>query len=595
MKGIRGRITWTNLILIVVTLLISGVFTLRFIETVYMENLRKALVDEARLTASWVSPYMVAPDAYLRQIGEVAGRANVVTGKRITLYEPGGRPVYDTALQPAGTERGTPEVEQALRGQEGSDVRLDPGKGTNVLFVAIPITAGPNLLGAVRIGIPLSGVYRELGSALGSFGVSLLVVAILSSLVGMYFASGIARPIEEITRVTRRIADGAFDERVRHWSRDELGVLGESVNLMASRLAEQIEDLTQEKSKLEAIIASMESGVMVVDRAGRIRVVNRATENLLRHPGRQLLGQWHWEVGRSYGLSSMIDEVLLTGEPRRKEIVLMAPAETNVEVYAAPIKGKNESITGAVVVLHDVSKWRRVEQMRTEFVANVSHELRTPITAVKGFAETLLDGALEDPELRRQFIKIIYEESDRLSRLVNDLLELSKIESGHAVLQFERCDITDLVRTTVDKLVLQAKQHGLTLQAHLPEQPVFAEVARDRVSQVLINLIGNAISYTPEGGRIDVDLEEGREWITVRVRDTGIGIPKEDLPRLFERFYRVDKARARRSGGTGLGLAIVKHIVEAHGGTVHVESELGAGSTFSFALPKRQGDEEAGL
>lgn len=588
MKGIRGRITFTYMILIVVTLLISGIYTLQFIERVYMENLRKTLIDQAKIMANWVSPLMVAPDSSLPMITDVAASVNVTTGKRITVFDPQGKPLYDSSLRPFEDVMIKPEVREALERRVGSDIRTDPSQGTNLLFVAVPITGGPDVLGAVRVGIPLSGIYKELRGVWGSVGISLLVVAMISSLVGMYFASGIARPIEEITRVTRRIAGGAFHERVRHRSQDELGVLGESVNLMATRLSDQIEDLTQEKSKLEGIIASMDSGVMVVDRSGRILVANRATENLLRHSGNKLLGQWHWEVGRSYGLSSLIDEVLLTGQSRRSEILLTSPMETSVELYVTPIRGKNESIVGAVAVLHDVSKWRRVEQMRTEFVANVSHELRTPITAVKGFAETLLDGALENSEMRKQFIKIIYEESDRLSRLVNDLLELSKIESGHVALQFELCEMNDLVRETVDKLAHQAGQHGLSLEARIPAEPIYAEVTRDRIAQVLINLIGNAVAFTPAEGQIEVFLEEQEEEVTIRVKDTGIGIPREDLPRLFERFYRVDKARDRRSGGTGLGLAIVKHIVEAHEGKVYVESALGKGSTFSFTLPKRQ-------
>lgn len=590
MRGIRERITLSYVVLILITLLASGVLILQFLERVYMQNLRETLKDEAEIMANWVSPLMVAPDSSSALIAEVADTIRSSTGKRVTVYGRNGNLLYDTSLSPLEGRVLPPEIEEAVNRRLGSEIRFDPRLKTNVLFIAVPVTGGEQVLGAVRIGIPLEGVYGELRGLWASIGVGLLVVAVISSLAGLYFASGIARPIEEITRVTRRIAGGAFHERVRHRSRDELGVLGESVNLMAGRLSEQIEVLTQEKSKLEGIIANMDSGVMVVDRSGRIQVVNRATENLLRHAGKKLLGEWHWEVGRSYGLSSIIDEVLLTGEPRRKEILLTSPAETSVELYATPIRGKNESIVGAVVILHDVSKWRRVEQMRTEFVANVSHELRTPITAVRGFAETLLHGALDDPETGKQFVKIIYEESDRLSRLIHDLLELSKIESGQSVLQFELCDMNDLVQTTTGRLEHQAKRHGLTLAAHVPDKPVFAEIAKDRISQVLINLVGNAIAYTPEGGRIDVFLEDGDERVTVRVRDTGIGISREHLPRLFERFYRVDKARDRRSGGTGLGLAIVKHIVEAHEGTVDVESEPGRGSTFSFTLPKRQGE-----
>lgn len=589
MQGIRGRITTTYVVLLVVALFISGLFSLKFIEQVYMGKIREGLIDEAKIVADWVSPAMAAPNPYLPTIIEITDTVSSSTNKRITVYDRKGEVLYDTVLimQP-GFATG-PEVNDALNKRIGIDVRLDERQETNSLFVAVPVIRDNQVHGVIRFSILLPGVYGELRGLWGNVAFGLLIVAGISSVIGFYFASGISRPIEEITKVTRRIAGGAFHERVRYRRhKDELAVLGESVNLMATRLADQIEDVTHEKSKLEGVLAHMDSGVMVVDRAGRIQVVNQVTEAMLKHAGKKLLGQWHWEVGRSYGLSTVIDEVLERGESKRAEITLTTPVETTVELYAAPIKGKNDSIVGAVVVLHDVSKWRRVEQMRTEFVANVSHELRTPITAVRGFAETLLDGAMEDPDMRRQFIKIIYEESDRLTRLVTDLLDLSKIESGHSVLQFDRCDMNELVQKTADKLSNEASQHGVQLETHVPERTVWAEVARDRVSQVLINLVGNAIAYTPEGGRIDVFLEDAKDKIVVRVRDTGIGIPREDLPRLFERFYRVDKARARRSGGTGLGLAIVKHIVEAHGGFVHVDSTLGKGSTFSFILPKNQ-------
>ncbi|BCJ87858.1 two-component system histidine kinase PnpS [Effusibacillus dendaii] len=588
MRGIRGRITFTYLVLIVLTLVVAGIYTLQFVERVYMENIRKTLIDEAKIVSNWVAPYMVAPQSTLMMISDVATVVKDATGKRISVFDQKGALVFDSTFRTSDINTQQKEIQDALQHQVGTEIRPDPQIGTNVINVAVPVTGGDNVLGVVRVSMPLSETYRELRGIWESIGIFLLLVALISSVVGMYFASGIARPIEAITRVTRRIASGAFHERVRYGSQDELGLLGQSVNLMAETLSNQIEDLTQEKSKLEAIIASMESGVMVVDRTGRILVVNKATENLLQHTDKNLLGKWHWEVGRSYGLSTLIDEVLLTGESRRKEIVLPTVPETNVEIYGAAVKGIHQTAVGAVIVLHDVSKWRRVEQMRTEFVANVSHELRTPITAVRGFAETLLDGAADDPLMRRQFLSIIYEESGRLHRLVNDLLELSKIESGHLTFQFSMCDLNELVSRTVEKLTHQAEQLHLQIDTRLAPQPVFAEVARDRISQVIINLVGNAMAYTPEGGKIEVVVEEADEQVTIHVRDTGIGIPKEDLPRLFERFYRVDKARDRRSGGTGLGLAIVKHIVEAHQGTVSVKSELGKGSVFSFIIPKRQ-------
>lgn len=589
MRGIRERITITYVILIAAALFVSGIFMLQFIERVYMGNLRDTLKDEAKIVANWVSPMMAAPSPSLQAVEEVADSVAVSSGKRITIYNRNGNDLYDTAQRTDDKPGSKPEIDEALKNRVGSDIRLDPRQGSNVLYIAVPVLGGDQVYGAVRFAVPLGNVYKDLRGLWISIGMGLLVVALLSTLIGMYFASGIARPIEAITRVTQRIAGGAFHERVRYRSQDEVGVLGESVNLMATRLSEQIEDLIQEKSKLEGIIAHMESGVIVVDRAGRIQVVNQTAEHMFQPAnGRRLFGQWHWEIGRSYGLSSMIDEVLLTGGSRRDEISLTNPEETSIEAYVTPIQGKNDTIVGAVVILHDISKWRRLEHMRTEFVANVSHELRTPVTAVRGFAETLLDGAMEDPDTRNQFIKIIYEESDRMSRLVSELLDLSKIESGHSVLQFESSNVNQIALSIVESLSNQAEKNGLQLEAHLPDPPVFAEVARDRISQVLVNLVGNAIAYTPEGGKIDVIVEDAGDNVTLLVRDTGIGIPREDLPHVFERFYRVDKARSRRSGGTGLGLAIVKHIIEAHKGTVKVQSELGKGTTFWFTLPKEQ-------
>ena len=590
--GIRWRIVLTYLVLIVLTLTIFGVYMMQFIETLYMDNLESQIKEETALTATWITPELEFakpkdPDHVL----EMMRRTSVETGGRVTLIDRNGNVLLDTLTdeETKKNQKDYPEFAGANNGSVGIQTRKAEFSTYNVLHVAVPVYGETNTQAAVlRIAVPLQGAHDTLQGMWGKIFVSLLVVAVVASLFGLRFAHGIASPIEAITASTRKMASGDFDERIQLRGRDELGQMADSINAMAERINDHVEDLTQQKGKLEGILTYLVSGVLVVDSSGRITLVNHAVEEMMGVKAEDLLQKWHWEAGHSFGLSSMIDEAILVGTGQKREVTLHTPKERTVEAYISPVVSNGGRIAGAVVLLHDVSDWRRLERMRSEFVANVSHELRTPITAVKGFSETLLDGAMNDPELTKQFLQIIHDESERLKRLVDDLLELSKIESGHAVFKHVQTDLVQLIERTVAKYRHQAETAGLTLSTELPERPVEFEGDVDRVAQVLINLVGNAIAYTPAGGEVAVSVEETEKHAVMVVRDTGIGIPKEDLPRLFERFYRVDKARARRSGGTGLGLAIVKHIVEGHGGKVNVESKVGDGSTFRVYLPWKQ-------
>jgi two-component system phosphate regulon sensor histidine kinase PhoR len=291
------------------------------------------------------------------------------------------------------------------------------------------------------------------------------------------------------------------------------------------------------------------------------------------------------EALKNYPLIQIIDKVLKSGQPQSGEITLIFPAERILDAHAAPVLGERLEPQGAVLVLHDISEIRRLERVRAEFVANVSHELKTPITAIKGFAETLLEGALYNPRSCEEFVNIIADEAERLNRLINDLLSLSRIESRELRLQLEPLELGHEIKQIADMIRPRFQKKELALSVLAPGKPVVAQADRDRLEQVLLNLLENSLMYTPSGGRVEVAVREEEGMAVVSVRDTGIGIPPDDLPRIFERFYRVDRARSRKLGGTGLGLAIVKHIVDAHGGRVWVESELGQGSTFYFTLP----------
>ncbi len=342
---------------------------------------------------------------------------------------------------------------------------------------------------------------------------------------------------------------------------------------------------SSDEAKLEAILSSMVEGVLVVDKRGRILLMNPSLRKDflidVDPKGREPL-----EVIRNVFVSELADAVLKSTEPRviTRQITLLVPQEKNFLVNAAPVLNGPEA-DGAILVFHDITELRRLERVRQDFVANVSHELRTPLSSIKGYAETLLEGALEDKKNAKEFISIIHKDSERLNKLIDDILDLSKIESGKMNMVFIPADISDVIHRTVSVLKKQASMKNITFELNVDQALPKVKGDETRLIQVLMNLADNAIKYTPESGRISISagLEEG--FVRVTVTDTGIGIPENDLPRIFERFYRVDKARSDQQGGTGLGLSIVKHIVSAHGGRIRVASELLKGSTFSFTIP----------
>ena len=352
------------------------------------------------------------------------------------------------------------------------------------------------------------------------------------------------------------------------------------------------EEMMQERRKLEGIMNPLVSGVIIIDSAGRVVLVNAATERLFGLSEADMVGRWHWEAGHHYGLASLVDEAIAFGIVQKREVQLHKPHELTVEAHITPIKESSGGIAGAVVLLHDISEWRRVERMRSDFVANVSHELRTPITALKGFAETLLDGALDDKETTRQFVQIMKDEADRIGRLVEDLLDLSRIEAKQVQLHPHPVTASSLLQKVVDTFFGQAADAGVTLSSEVLSVGCVALGDVDRLQQVLINLVSNALQFTPADGSIVLSAERVGDRIVFAVQDSGVGIPAADVGRVFERFYRVDKTRSRRSGGTGLGLAIVKHIVEAHGGHVGVYSEVGKGSRFFFDVASAEMDND---
>jgi len=458
-----------------------------------------------------------------------------------------------------------------------------------VLFFLAPLAL---FVVAAGFYIGAGGLHRALNAGPAWYDwtlwVALALTGIISPVLGYRLTVRIADALAQSTEMVRRVAEGDFSRTLAAWASEisEMFDLEQGINATALRLQERLAELAEEKGRLEAILTHMAEGVLLLDARKRIVLINPAAEAMLGVRRSDVLGRDHLEVTHHFDLDQRLDRVLQSGEPEVLEIRRARPEEQIVEARLAPAGDAEESPRGVLVVMRDVTQQRQLERMRTEFVANVTHELRTPLTSIRGFAETLLEGALEDPEAARHFVGIIQRESDHLGHLVEDLLDLSRIESGKLKMRKELIRLDTLAAETVGRLKSKADSLGVALAIQIPESLPAISGDPDRLAQVLLNLVDNALKYTPAGGSVTVSAADAGTAVSVSVADTGVGIPKADLPRIFERFYRVDKARTRSTGGTGLGLSIVKHIVESHGGSISVVSDVGQGATFTFTLPK---------
>ncbi len=434
----------------------------------------------------------------------------------------------------------------------------------------------------------LFGVFIGLAKLYNLNLISLWFFVILSFFFSLVLAwisySSLINPLKEVTSIAQSVAGENFEQYMPVFPQNEIGDLGRAIKCMAGRLKRITDHLAAERGRLQAIVSGMSDGVIIMDNWGRVILLNPVVEKLFRITNEASKGKNIIRVFRDDNLEKMLHESLVTGKSIKKRIQLSAPDLRVFTVHVIPT-GTDGDSSEVVAILKNVSEKKKYEEMRSGFVANVSHELRTPLTSIRGFAETLLDGGCDDPANAEKFLLIINKEAERLSRLIDDLLHLSKIEQEGFVPNLEAFAIGDLIKLTSEIMSAKAMEKNLTLAQDTPETLPLVHADPDMIRQVLLNLIDNAINYTPAGGtiRISAGIENGH--MKIDVQDNGIGIPPENVARLFERFYRVDKARSRDLGGTGLGLSIVKHIVEVHKGGLQVESKVGKGSTFSFLLP----------
>lgn len=587
MKKLSYKLTLIMTLIIGLSVLILGLFLSNLIEDIYIEALGNRLEEEANMIKAIVIKEDLSTNNH--QIEMISKEMGKQLSTRITIIDKDGNVLADSEYDRGKmeTHNNRPEILAAYTGDIGKEIRYSETLGIEMLYVASPIyDDNNNIEGVIRLSLPLKAIKESIRNFWYILILGLTVIFVITFIITYRVTAKITKPIENITKLARRITKHQYEERVMIDRNDEIGQLGKAINLMADSLEEQMTTIFENEKKLMTVLNNMSSGVILLDNNGKIMLANPAIEQLLGVSLKEIVGKQHNEVGKQDSISELIYKVVATGETVHAEIGVYYPTKKYFNSSVVPILDVKGAISEILVVLHDITKIKKLENMRTEFVASVSHELRTPITSVKGFAETLLDGSIKDRETEQQFIQIIYNESDRLHRLIVDLLDLSKIELNKEILKIERIDIKELLLSTIEVLKPSINKQKITILTELDS--VYAEVDEDRIKQVIINLITNAITYTAENGKIYLRLKELDEnRIKIEVEDTGIGIPKQSLSRVFERFYRVDKDRSRESGGTGLGLAIAKHIIESHEGNIQVESEVGIGTRFTIILPKK--------
>ncbi|EDB3199143.1 PAS domain-containing protein [Listeria monocytogenes] len=590
MKKLWLKIGLSFFILFFVVMVIVGVFSGELMKSTYLNMKESQLEDDAKILLQTTNMENLDLDKDAATIQKSLDPLGEDIDARITVIDSEGDVVADTKKDPEKLDNhmNRPEVADILKKGEsvGISIRESDSLGYSMLYVAVPVKHHGKTDGVLRISISLESVDAAVAKLWGNlaliFGIALVIIAAIS----VFIARKITRPVREIIEVSTDLANHKYDSRIHGKISGELQDLSISVNTLAESLETQMFEIKQNEQRLNAIVQNLVSGVMLINVDKQVIMTNRTMYQILGET--EITGKPFYEVIKSFALSQLIEGTFETKTIQQKEIILYFPREMILDASVSPILGENGEITGIILLLHDITQIRHLENVRSEFVTNVSHELKTPVTALKGFAETLLDGAMYDEVLLKKFLTIIKEESDRLHRLIMDILALSRIEQNPVAENVELVDVDEVIEQSARTIFEMATEKNIRVT--IPEKTsasVMIETDRDKLQQIIINLLSNAINYTPVDGKVEVKLIEQEAEVIIEVTDNGIGIPAKDIDRVFERFYRVDKARSRHSGGTGLGLSIVKHLVENCGGRIEVESQEEVGSTFRVTLPKK--------
>lgn len=587
----RIRLLWhiypAYLAVIILALVAVTWYISHSVKQFYLDSTRDQLTSIARLAERQVHSHVPEPDG--AEIQRLCLELGALSGSRITVVLPTGTVVGDTEEAPRRMENHAdrPEIADALAGITRDVIRYSDTIKKRFMYVAVPVQGDARILGAVRASRSLAAIDETLGWMYTRIVIGGLVVALAAALVSLAVSRRISRPLEEMKAGVEHFMRNELSYRLPVHDLREIGGLAEVMNEMAARLDERIETVEHQRNEQEAVFSSMVEGLLAVDTEERVIKVNRAASELLGVDIEQSEGRTIQEVVRNPDLQKFVARALASSGKVEGDIVLYSDTtERFLQAHGTPLFNSGDRRLGAVVVLNDVTRIRRLENVRRDFVANVSHELKTPITSIKGFVETLLEGAIHVPGDAEHFLGIIAKQVERMNSIIEDLLLISRTERDveKDAIRLEPNKIKEILEESKQLCETKAGRKKISLDLACPDD-LTARINPALIEQAVVNLIDNAITYSEEGSDVEIEARRGDGEVLIEVRDHGVGIDREHLPRLFERFYRVDKARSRTLGGTGLGLAIVKHICQAHGGGVTVESTPGEGSTFTLHIP----------
>ena len=599
-QSVNFKIALTIILILVISIQIIGAYFIRGLERSMIDNFKSSMNTQAETISETVSTYLSQQDSDQEDINNEIQRI-LDSSESPDILEM-------RVVDEKGIIRATTNVnDRSSIGKKSIDSYIDQYEDKN--FAAVDETTGDRVLinirlvqsagevvvGTLYIRSDLEKQYQEISNIAVIFVTATLLAIAIAIVVSVLIAHSITQPIGEMQEQALRIARGDYSHKVEINAKDELGQLAESFNQLAERIEETQEAMEAERNRLDSVLTHMTDGVVATDRRGKVITINEMALSLLSLKQEDAIGQsilTLFQLDEEYSLRSLLENT--------KEMLIERPSpvphfqDLILRVDFSMIRRESGFISGLVAVLHDVTEQEKTEQERRDFVSNVSHELRTPLTSMRSYLEALEDGAWKDPEIAPHFLQVTLEETDRMIRMINDLLNLSKMDSGNAQMQMELVNFNNLVNFVLDRfdMMVTSQDKDYQIKREFTKRDLWLEIDTDRLIQVIDNIMNNAIKYSPDGGTITVRLIETHNHIILSITDEGMGIPRKDLNKIFDRFYRVDKARARQQGGTGLGLAISREVLKAHGGSIWVESRENQGSTFYVSLPYEPYEEE---
>jgi len=580
LRSFQWRITIPFIVLIIASMAALGIYLNSSVRDEQLDNLRFHLEQEAKITAEAALPSLLGQDS----LDTLAKRLGEEIDSRVTIIAIDGTVLGDSIEDPAAMENHAtrPEVKEALATGIGESTRFSTTLNEQMMYVAVTINNQGGVIGIARVALPLTAVESSVSHITRTVILATVIVTVLAVLAAWLITRTMTRPIRQLTRASKEISTGQLGQKITIAAKDEIGQLARAFNEMSANLKTTVDAMSAEKNKLDGILANMADGIIMTDAGGDIVLANRAAGRLLGFKEENSAHKPAIEAVHEHEIDIILKQCLNTG---KEQAIQFESGITRrfLRAIAVPLRNQGR-LNGALIILQDLTELRSLQTMRRDLVGNISHELRTPIAGIKAMAETLLNGAIDDKEAARDFLSRIESEADRLTHMVAELTQLSRIETGQAELKMESADLNALIDEAVAELSPLAEKQQVKLLKQLSPDLPSVRVDKDRIRQTIINIVHNAIKFNKPGGRVTVSTNFDDKLITVNFADTGIGISKDDLPHVFERFFKADKART--GGGSGLGLAIAKYTVQAHGGDIRTQSEEGKGSTFTFTLPR---------